>query len=59
MIKINLKGKNEHQQLFSSPSGSLQYQRDVVQSGLIYNVPESSDSNTALTDIFVAIEVAA
>lgn len=42
-----------------SPSRCLQYQRDVVQSGLIDNISESRDSDVTFTDVFVAIEVAA
>ena len=42
-----------------SPSGCLQYQRDVVQSGLIDDVLKSRDSDVTLPDVFMAIEVAA
>lgn len=41
------------------PSRSLQYQRNVVQSRLINNIPESGDSNLAFTDVFMAIKMAA
>lgn len=59
IFKATKPSQNKEQQLFSSPSRSLQYQGDVVQSWLIYNVPEGRDSNAALSDIFVAIEIAA
>lgn len=42
-----------------SPSRSLQDQRDVVQSRLIDNVPESRDSNVTFPDVFMAIQVTA
>lgn len=42
-----------------SPSRCLQYQRDVVQSGLIDNVSESRDSYVTFTNVFMTIEIAA
>ena len=42
-----------------SPPGGLQYQGDVVQSGVVDDVPEGWDSYHTLADVFMTVQVTA